>query len=120
MAIKGTKKHELCLYPDVIDIILELSAQRDMQLDRGLNEIVREWKTDIERKPLCTKSPELSEIRDKLNNMDNRLIDILDSIDIVVAIKARILDERLVSIDRRLGWLYKILVDAKALNSEQE
>ena len=73
MTREGLRKYEFYLHPDVMDIILEVSAQRDLQLDKGLSQIVQEWKAGIERKPLSTKSPKLSELLDRFDDVDKRL-----------------------------------------------
>ena len=76
MTRKGLRKHEFYLSPDVMDIILEVSSQRDVQLDKGLSQIVLEWKGGIEMKPLTTKSPELSEVEVVTGSIDRRLTNI--------------------------------------------
>ena len=73
MTRKGLRKHEFYLSPDVMDIILEVSSRRDVQLDKGLSQIVLEWRNGIEMKPLTTKSPELSDLLDSLRKIDARL-----------------------------------------------
>ena len=52
MAAKGTRKYEVYLYPDVVDIILRVSSEKDIQLDKAINQIIREWDGNKDFAPL--------------------------------------------------------------------
>ena len=75
MSSSGMRKHEFYLRPDVMDIILETSSERDVTNNKALDLIVREWQESKEIEPtsLCSDTIELSEIADSLKDVDARL-----------------------------------------------
>ena len=90
MAKKGVRRYTVYLDPDIADALLEISAQRYMELDDTLNQIVREWGENKDIEPLNSRleSPTLSEIEDRLNIINYRLKGLFDSIETVVAVQA--------------------------------
>ena len=120
MTRKGLRKHEFYLSPDVMDIILEVSSQRDVQLDKGLSQIVLEWKAGIERKPLTTKSPELSDLQKddihmKLSKQFNKIHK-----NNQLSTEQEYIEDRLVFLENWFSTLYNEIMELPIWNDEAE